>query len=112
MSPAGHHTRMPLVENCQCILNGVHTDTVRHIECHYCLHVWCPNALGGQDWCPNPECVHGIKGSEFEPWDGNYKWIKCSCGMWFQTQEILDAHLGAYPHYDNTDDEEQEQEQE
>jgi hypothetical protein len=112
MSPAGHHTRMPLVENCQCILNGVHTDTVSHIECHYCLHVWCPNALGGQDWCPNPECVHGIKGSEFEPWDGNYKWIKCSCGMWFQTQEILDAHLGAYPHYDNTDDEEQEQEQE
>src|SRR6476619_8083070 len=34
MSPAGHYTRMPLVENCQCILSGVHTDTVRHIECH------------------------------------------------------------------------------
>lgn len=58
MSPAGHYTRMPLVENCRCILSGVHTDTVRHIECHWCLHVWCANAVA-QDWCPNPECKHG-----------------------------------------------------
>ena len=62
VSPAGHHTRMPLVENCQCFLNGINTDTVRHIECRYCLQVWCPKALGGQDWCPNPECSHGNKG--------------------------------------------------
>jgi hypothetical protein len=53
MSPAGHYTRMPLVENCQCILNGVNTDTVRHIECRYCLHIWCPKALGGQAAYPH-----------------------------------------------------------
>ena len=49
MSPAGHYTRMPLAENCQCILNGINTDTVRHIECRYCLQVWCSKAVGGQD---------------------------------------------------------------
>jgi hypothetical protein len=76
MSPAGHYTRMPLVENCQCILNGVDTDTVTHIECRYCLNIWCPRALGGQDWCPNPECVHGIKGNEFKPYDRIYDWVK------------------------------------
>ena len=83
ISPAGHYTRMPLVENCRCILSGVHTDTVRHIECHYCLHVWCAKAIE-QDWCPNPECKHGIKGNEFEPYDEDYKWVECSCGMWFK----------------------------
>ena len=100
MSPAGHYTRMPLVENCQCILNGINTDTVRHIECRYCLQVWCPNALGGQDWCPNPECSNGIKGNEFKPYDENYDWIECTsgCGMWFKTQDILQAHLAVYPH--------------
>ena len=100
MSPAGHYTRMPLVENCQCILNGINTDTVRHIECRYCLQVWCPNALGGHDWCPNPECSNGIKGNEFKPYDENYDWIECTsgCGMWFKTQDILQAHLAVYPH--------------
>jgi hypothetical protein len=105
MSPAGHYTRMPLVENCRCILSGVHTDTIRHIECHWCMHVWCANAIE-QDWCPNPECTHGIKGNEFEPWDANYKWIECSCGMWFKTQEILQAHLAAYPHSNVNNNEE------
>jgi hypothetical protein len=100
ISPAGHHTRMSLAENCQCILNGVSTDTVRHIECRSCLHIWCPNALGGQDWCPNPECIHGIRGNEFQPYDENYDWVKCNCERWFKTQEILQAHLNAYPHYD------------
>lgn len=100
ISPAGHYTRMPLVENCQCILNGINTDTVRHIECRYCLQVWCPKALGGQDWCPNPECSHGIKGCKFQPYDENYTWIECTsgCGMWFKTQDILQSHLAAYPH--------------
>ncbi len=100
ISPAGHRTRMPLAENCRCILNGVHSDTVRHIECRSCLHVWCPNALGGQDWCPNPECIHGIKGNEFQPYDENYTWIECTsgCGMWFKTEDILQAHLAACPH--------------
>lgn len=97
ISPAGHYTRMPLVDNCQCILNGVHTDTVRHIECHYCLQIWCLKAIG-QDWCPNPQCSHGIKGNKFQPYDENYTWIECSCGMWLKTQEILEAHLGAYHH--------------
>jgi hypothetical protein len=100
ISPAGHHTRMPLVDNCQCIPNGINTDTVRHIECRYCLQVWCPRALGGQDWCPNPECSNGIKGSKFRPYDENYTWIECTsgCGMWFKTEEILQAHLAAYTH--------------
>jgi len=100
ISPAGHHTRMPLADNCQCILNGVNTDTVRHIECRYCLQVWCPNALGGQDWCPNPECSNGIKGSKFKPYDENYTWIECTsgCGMWSKTEDILQAHLAVYPH--------------
>jgi hypothetical protein len=103
ISPAGHHTRMPLVENCRCILNGVHTDTVRHIECRSCLHIWCPNALGGQDWCPNPECVHGIKGNEFKPYDENYDWVKCNCERWFKTEDILQSHLAAYPHSINNE---------
>lgn len=100
ISPAGHYTRMPLVDNCQCILNGVHTDTVRHIECRYCLQVWCPNALGGQDWCPNPECSNGLKGAKFKPYDENYDWVECTsgCGMWFKTEDILQAHLATYPH--------------
>lgn len=100
VSQAGHRTRMPLAENCRCILNGVHSDTVRHIECRSCLHIWCPNALGGQDWCPNPECVHGIKGNKFQPYDENYTWIECTsgCGMWFKTEDILQAHLAAYSH--------------
>ena len=98
MSPAGHYTRMPWVENCQCILNGVDTDTVMHIECRYCLSIWCPKALGGQDWCPNPQGTTGIAGCKFQPYDENHTWIECSCEMWLKTQEILDAHIAAYQH--------------
>jgi hypothetical protein len=95
MDPTGNYTKMPIIENCQCRLNS--GDMIRHNECRYCLHIWCPKAIG-QEWCPNRQCSHGIKGNEFQPWDPNYSWIKCSCGMWFKTQEILDAHVSAYQH--------------
>ena len=86
---AAGHTRMDIIDNCKCRLNG--GDTIRHNECRYCLHIWCPKALG-QDWCPNPQCARGIAGCKFQPYDENYTWIECSCKMWFQRNEILDAH--------------------
>jgi hypothetical protein len=95
MDVTGNYTKMPILDNCQCRLNG--GDTIRHNECRYCLHIWCPKALG-QDWCPNPQCAHGIAGCKFQPYDENYTWIECSCKMWFQRKEILDAHLSAYQH--------------
>lgn len=95
---AAKHARMDIIENCKCRLNGGFA--LRHNKCLYCLHSWCPKAAG-QDWCPNPQCGHGIMGCKFQPYDENYKWIKCGCGMWFQRTEILDAHLEAYPHYSN-----------
>jgi len=51
MDVTGNYTKMPLIDNCQCRVNG--GDTIRHNECTYCLHIWCPKAMG-QDWCPNP----------------------------------------------------------
>jgi hypothetical protein len=85
---AGYAT-MDVIEGCTCRLNGGFA--IRHSKCLYCLHVWCPKAAG-QDWCPNPQCAHGTKGCKFQPYDENYNWIKCNCGMWFQTKEIMDAH--------------------
>lgn len=95
MDVTGNYTKMPLIDNCQCRVKG--GDTIRHNECTYCLHIWCPKALG-QDWCPNPQCTTGIAGCKFQPYDENYTWIKCNCGMWLKTKEILDAHLAAYQH--------------
>ena len=95
MDITGNYTKMPLIDNCQCRLNG--GDTIRHSECRYCLKIWCPKALG-QDWCPNPQCTSGIAGCKFQPYDENYTWVECSCGKWLKTQEILDAHLAAYQH--------------
>ncbi|TLX87003.1 MAG: hypothetical protein E6K97_09695 [Thaumarchaeota archaeon] len=45
-----------------------------------------------QDWCPNPECGHSVKGCKFEPHDDLRKWFECKCGTWFKTKEIMDAH--------------------
>ena len=72
---------MDIIDNCQCRLNGGFA--IRHSKCLYCLRVWCPKGAG-QDWCPNPQCAHGIAGGKFQPYDENYTWIKCNCGMWFQ----------------------------
>lgn len=95
MDVTGNYTKMPLIDKCQCRVNG--GDTIRHNECTYCLHICCPKAMG-QDWCPNPQCTTGIAGCKFQPYDENYTWIECSCGMWLKTQEILDAHIAAYQH--------------
>src|SRR6187455_2940638 len=40
MDVTGNYTKMPILDNCQCRLNG--GDTIRHNECRYCLHIWCP----------------------------------------------------------------------
>jgi hypothetical protein len=74
------------IKNCRC------ADTIIHCKCKYCKEAWCPAALG-QDWCPNPDCSQGIKGSNFEPWDEHNKWIKCpTCEMWFKNSDILAVH--------------------
>jgi hypothetical protein len=88
------------IEGCTCRLND--GDAITHSKCLYCLHTWCPKAAG-QDWCPNPQCSHGIAGCKFNPYDEVYTWIKCSCGMWFQRQEILQMHLETYPHANSND---------
>lgn len=98
------YTRMDNIEGCTCRLND--GDAITHSKCLYCLHSWCPKAAR-QDWCPNPQCSHGIAGCKFSPYDEVYTWIKCDCGMWFQRQEILDAHLAAYPHSNNNVDQDQ-----
>jgi len=75
---------------CTCTTSG--HDIISDCKCRYCLTVWCPTSLN-QDWCPNLDCGHGIKGSKFEPWDEHNKWIKCpTCTQWFKSQEILDVH--------------------
>jgi len=69
-------------------------DIVGHYKCKYCLHVWCPkDKTEEQNWCPNTNCEHSIKGCRFQPYDEKYTWIKCpTCERWFKTQEILNAH--------------------
>jgi len=86
---------MDRLEGCTCKLNS--GDTFRHNKCRYCDCEWCPRSVG-QDWCPNPQCAHGTAGCKFQPWDPNYIWIKCRCGFWFKTHEILEAHIAAFPH--------------
>jgi hypothetical protein len=76
----------------ECKCGPSNGDRITHCKCRYCLQVWCPATLN-QDWCPNPECGHGIKGSNYEPYDEHNKWIKCSsCAMWFKNSDILDVH--------------------
>jgi len=77
------------IEGCTCGHDG--GDTIRHNKCRHCLWIWCPTALN-QDWCPNPDCSSGIKGCKFEPYDSLRKWLKCECGMWFKTSEVMEAH--------------------
>jgi len=86
------------IEGCTCGHDG--GDTIRHNKCRHCLWIWCPTALN-QDWCPNPDCSSGIKGCKFEPYDSLRKWLKCECGMWFKTSEVMEAHHqhGGHPHY-------------
>lgn len=81
--------RMFRIEGCTCPHDG--RDIISHSKCRHCLFIWCPTAMK-QDWCPNPQCSSGIAGCKFEPYDDLRKWIKCKCGMWFKTKEIMDAH--------------------
>jgi hypothetical protein len=48
---------MDIIENCKCRLNGGFV--IRHN----------PKA-SGLDWCPNPQCPHGVKGNNFQPYEG------------------------------------------
>ena len=83
---------------CKCRSDGC--SVFRDNKCASCYAEWCPKAIGGQEWCPNPECKHGIGGLKFKPWveSADKNWIECIFKMWFKTQEILDAHLTAFPH--------------
>jgi hypothetical protein len=75
-------------KQCDCFPTG----TITHSKCRYCKQVWCPMTLK-QDWCPNPECSHGIKGCKFRPYDEHHEWVKCStCEMWFKTPDIMAVH--------------------
>ena len=75
-------------KHCDCMSTG----TITHSKCRYCKQVWCPLTLK-QDWCPNLECSHGIKGSKFKPYDEHHEWVKCStCEMWFKTPDIRALH--------------------
>ncbi len=76
------------IEACTCIHNG--SDIYKHNKGRYCRWIWRPKAVR-QDWCPNPNCSHSIKGNKFEPYDSLRKWHKCKYGMWFKTKEVLDA---------------------
>lgn len=80
------NTREP--KHCDCIKTG----TMTHFQCRCCKQVWCPTTLK-QDWCPNPDCSHGIKGNTFRPYDEHFQWVQCSnCEMWFKTSDILAVH--------------------
>lgn len=74
--------------NCQCMSTG----TITHSKCRNCKQVWCPLTLK-QDWCPNPECSHGVKGCKYKPYDEHHEWVKFSiCEIWFKTPNILAVH--------------------
>ena len=84
------NTLTELLGGCNC--GPANGDIINHSKCRYCKQVWCPTTLN-QNWCPNLECEHGIKGCNFEPWDEHNKWIKCSsCAMWFKNNDILAFH--------------------
>lgn len=74
----------------QC--NCLKKHKITHSQCRSCLQVWCPDTLG-QEWCPNPDCSSGIKGSTFKPYDSEFEWVQCStCKMWFMTHDIMAVH--------------------
>ena len=76
----------------ECKCGSADGDIISHSKCRYCKQVWCPATLN-QDWCPNPDCSHGIKGCNFQPWDEHNKWLKCaSCELWFKNNDILAVH--------------------
>ena len=76
----------------ECHCSSANGDIINHSKCRYCKQVWCPATLK-QDWCPNADCSHGIKGNNFQPWDEHNKWIKCpSCQLWFKNSDILAVH--------------------
>ena len=92
------YTRWEKEGKCTCKQGA--NDVYRHNKCSSCYFERCPKAAG-QEWCPNPQCARGIKGNKFQPYDENNEWIKCTCGFWLKTQEILERHLAAYPHSPN-----------
>lgn len=76
------------LRECDCIP----THTITHSKCRACSQVWCPRTLK-QDWCPNPDCWLGIKGTSSRPYDKHFEWIQCStCKMWFKTPDVLAVH--------------------
>jgi len=76
---------------CDCDCGPGNGDVISHSKCRYCKQVWCPTTLK-RDWCPNPDCEHGIRGYNFQPYDEHNKWIKCSsCAMWFKNS-VLAVH--------------------
>ena len=86
------HFYVNTTEKIECNCGTANGDIINHSKCRYCNQVWCPTTLN-QNWCPNADCSHGIKGSNFQPWDEHNKWIKCStCEMWFKTPDILAVH--------------------
>jgi hypothetical protein len=76
----------------ECNCSPGNSDIITHCKCRYCNQVWCPATLN-QNWCPNSECGHGIKGCNYQPWDEHNKWIKCpTCQIWFKNSDILAVH--------------------
>lgn len=75
---------------CTCSITSM--DNRTHSLCRYCHIMWCHSTYN-QDWCPNVECSHGLKGHHFNPYDEHNVWVQCNgCKQWFKKQEILDIH--------------------
>lgn len=76
------------VNDCHC------HEIITHCKCKYCLTTWCPaDKEKKPEWCPNPECSHGIKGHHFRPADDEFTWVQCpDCERYFRTPEVLALH--------------------
>lgn len=75
---------------CNCVMSNM--DSRTHSRCMYCQITWCHSTYN-QDWCPNSDCGHGLKGSNFRPYDEHNTWVQCNaCEQWFKKQAILDIH--------------------
>lgn len=86
-----------------CTCSRTSMDSRTHSECRYCLTRWCHSTYK-QDWCPNVECSHGLKGHHFAPYDEHNVWVECSgCKLWFKKQEILDIHYQQCNHIIHVD---------